>query len=62
MCYRDDMITTINLIKVAEGVGREVLTAISSSDEGSKGGSKELEKAWEARFDWVTQQKDTGNQ
>lgn len=57
---RDEGLTKLNVMKLAEDVKYEVLNSVIP-EEDRKNRNKESEKAWEARFDWVNDEKEKGN-
>ena len=48
--------TKLNVIKLAEEVKEEVALGINENAS-----VKEIERTWDARFDWVTNEKEVGN-
>ena len=58
--FRDERLTKLNVMKLAEDVKYEVLNTVIP-EEDRKQRNKETEKAWEARFDWVNDEKEKGN-
>jgi tetratricopeptide (TPR) repeat protein len=57
--FRDDKLTDINILVLEDEIKHMILDSVIPPAERRK--SKESEKAWEARFEWINQEKETGN-